>query len=272
MWSRSVGSSLTKSSQGRLSSSMNSVTPKIRSDIDRWADRIVCWFLKHLLLLLLIALLIWGFLPFLAPAAYHWGYPGVGRAIHLFYRPFCHQLPQRSWFLFGPKLTYTLAEISEAAGTADASQLRSFYGAPALGWKMAWSDRMVSFYFMTPVFGLVYVLLKRLGVLIGPISGKVLLLLLLPMFLDGLTHMMNDTVWGISAGGFRDNNGWLVALTANQFPGFYSGDFQGTFNWWMRLLTGLLAAWGAAFFAFPHLDLLLRDEAQRVCGEQSTEV
>ncbi len=57
--------------------------------------------------------------------------------------------------------------------------------------------------------------LKRLGVSIGPISIKVLLLLLLPMFLDGLSHMMNGAVWGISAGGSRDNNGWLVALTAN---------------------------------------------------------
>ncbi len=126
---------------------------------------------------------------------------------------------------------------------------------------------MVSFYFMTPVFGVVYVLAKRLGISIRPVSGKVLLLLLLPMFLDGLSHMMNDMIWGISADGFRDSNAWLATLTAGRFPGFYGGDHLGTFNWWMRLLTGLLAAWGVAFFVFPRLDVLLQEEASRSCAE-----
>jgi uncharacterized membrane protein len=245
---------------------MTNPVPAPRSGIDYWADRIVCWLLRWLLLFLLLGLIIWGILPFLAPAAYHWGYPAIGRAIHLLYAPFCHQLPQRSWFLFGPQLTYTLAEITEVAGTADLGQLRSFHGSPALGWKMAWSDRMVSFYFMTPIFGIVYVLLNRQGVSIRPVSTKVLILLLLPMFFDGITHMMNDLVWGISAGGFRDSNGWLALLTANRFPGFYSGDQLGTFNWWIRLLSGLLAAFGLAFYLFPRLDTLLQREADRTCG------
>ena len=30
----------------------------------------------------------------------------------------------------------------------EAVQLRFFFGSPELGWKMAWSDRMVSFYFL----------------------------------------------------------------------------------------------------------------------------
>ena len=251
---------------------MSNTVPEARSGIDLWADRIVCWFLRWALGIVLFVLLIWGVLPFLAPVAYDRGYPLVGRAIHLLYTPFCHQLPQRSWFLFGPQLTYTLAEIADVAGTNDAAQLRFFYGSPDLGWKMAWSDRMVSFYFMAPVFGLVYAGLRRFGVSIRPLSTKMLLLLLLPMFIDGLTHMMNDTIWGISAAGFRDTNGWLVQLTANRFPGFYAGDHVGTFNWWMRLISGVLAAFGLAFFLFPRLDDLLRREAVRTCGGTSAPV
>ena len=219
---------------------------------------------------MLLGLLVWGVLPFLAPAAYHWGYPLVGRAIHLIYTPFCHQLPQRSWFLFGPQLTYTLAEIANVASTDQAVQLRFFFGSPELGWKMAWSDRMVSFYLMTPVFGLVYAGLRRAGVSVRPLSVKHFALFLLPLFLDGITHMMSDTIWGISSDGFRDTNVWLALLTADQFPSFYVGDHFGTFNWWMRLLSGLLAAFGLAFYLFPRLDLLLRREAQRMCGNGSS--
>ena len=52
-----------------------------------------------------------------------------------------------------------------------------------------------------------------------------------------------------------------VALLTNQaFPGFYAGDHFGTFNWWMRLLTGMLAAWGLPAFFFPWLDQLFREE------------
>jgi hypothetical protein len=38
---------------------------------------------------------------------------------------------------------------------------------------------------------------------------------------------------------------------------------QGTFNWWMRLLTGLLAAWGVAFLAFPWLDHLFQHDGTK---------
>ena len=78
-----------------------------------------------------------------------------------------------------------MTELTKATDTAEAGQLCFFYGFPTLGWKMAWSDRMVSFYFMTPVIAVVYMLAKRVGVSIRPVSGKVLLLLLLPLFLDG---------------------------------------------------------------------------------------
>ncbi|RIK32223.1 MAG: hypothetical protein DCC55_36355 [Chloroflexi bacterium] len=52
---------------------------------------------------------------------------------------------------------------------------------------------------------------------------------------------------------------------------FYAGDQAGSLNWWLRLLSGLGAAWGVAFWLFPWLDFwlfpwldwLFQDEAAR---------
>ncbi|MCC6457969.1 MAG: DUF2085 domain-containing protein [Caldilineaceae bacterium] len=196
-------------------------------------------------------------LPFLAPLFMALEWYGPGYVIYQLYAPFCHQLPQRSWFLFGENLTYTLDEISQVYSYTNAWELRSFVGTPEMGWKVAWSDRMISFYMMTPVFGLFYTLRRRMP---KPIPFRLLLVTILPLFLDGTTHALNDLISGVAGNGFRDTNAWLALLTNQAFPGFYAGDHFGTFNWWMRLLTGILAAWGLAAFFFPWLDQLLRGE------------
>jgi len=223
-------------------------------------DRLAAAIERHWLGLLLGGMLAVTLLPFLAPVLMAAGWSAAGKLLYTLYTPFCHQLPQRSWFLFGEKLTYTLAEISSVYPSTDPWQLRSFYGAPETGWKVAWSDRMISFYTMTPVFGLLYAALGR-GRL-RPISWRILVIALLPMTLDGTTHILSDLISGVSNGGFRDTNVWLTALTNNAFPAFYTGDHLGTFNWWARLATGLLAAWGVAFFAFPWLDRLFQRQIQ----------
>jgi uncharacterized membrane protein len=222
----------------------------------------VLWIFTHWLALVLAGMLVFTLLPFLAPVLMALGWTRLGEAIYTLYVPFCHQLPQRSWFLFGEKLTYTLPEIGQAAESTDPWALRFFYGTPEMGWKVAWSDRMISFYTMTPVFGLLYAAVRRW--VRRPLPLRLFLILLLPLAVDGLTHVINDVVWGVSGGGFRDTNAWLAALTGGAFPGFYAGDHTGTFNWWMRLISGLLAAAGVAFTLFPWLDRLLRRERARL--------
>lgn len=225
----------------------------------RFIDDIVAGIAEHWLAVLLVVLLLFTFLPFLAPVFMTLGWTWAGKLIYTLYIPTCHQLPQRSWFLFGPKLTYTLDEINQVYPYLDSWNLRFFYGTPQMGWKVAWSDRMISFYTMTPVFGLLYAGLRRLRhPSPPPLPLPIFLLTLLPLALDGGTHLLNDAIFGISGGGFRDTNAWLAALTGNAFPNFYVGDHFGTFNWWMRLGTGLLAAWGIAFYTFPWLDRLIR--------------
>lgn len=224
------------------------------SAVAHWIDRGVAALLSHWLALLLIPLLLFVSLPFFAPVAMAVGWTELGEWLYRFYSLFCHQLPQRSWFLFGDKLTYSLNEIQQVVPESTWWHLRSFYGTPEMGWKVAWSDRMISWYGMVPVFGLVYALLRQLGKPPRPISLRLFLWLLLPLVLDGGTHVLNDLfTWG-GGNGFRDTNRWLALLSGNAWPAFYAGDHLGTFNWWMRLITGVSAAWAVAFWLFPWLD------------------
>lgn len=222
-------------------------------------DPVTEWLARHMLALLVGLMLIITLLPFAAPLFMHWGWERPAQVLYWFFGFTCHQLPQRSWFLFGPKLTYTQAEIQAVWPADNALVLRQFVGTPAMGWKVAWSDRMLSFYTGTALWGAVYWGLRRMGVRVRPLPWVWLGLALLPLIMDGLTHALNDTLAGVSGTGFRDTNAWLAALTGQAWPAFYAGDQAGTFNWWMRLVTGLLAAWGLAFAFFPRLEQVMQD-------------
>ena len=88
-----------------------------------------------------------------------------------------------------------------------------------------------------------------------------MIILLLPMALDGTTHLISDFA-GIGQG-FRDSNAWLASLTNNAFhPLFYAGDALGSFNSWMRLLTGVLFGLGIVWFGFPYLNTYFSDLAR----------
>lgn len=82
-----------------------------------------------------------------------------------------------------------------------------------------------------------------------------LTLFLLPMFIDGGTHFLSDLA-GLGQG-FRYTSVWLANLTNHVFPAtFYAGDALGSFNSWMRLITGQLFGLGVVRFGFPYLDEL----------------
>jgi uncharacterized membrane protein len=163
----------------------------------------------------------------------------------------CHQLPERSFFLFGKHLTYSLAEIQAAwQNTTEPAILRQFIGNPGMGWKVAWSDRMVEMYSSLWVFGFVYWLIRNR---IKPLHLWGFLLFLVPMAVDGSSHFISD-LGGIGQG-FRYDNVWLAALTGNQFTSnFYAGEAWGSFNSLMRLLSGILFGIGVVWYTYPYLD------------------
>ena len=190
-------------------------------------------------------------LPFLAPVFMQFGWRSAGNAIYSLYSLLCHQLPERSFFLFGPRFTYPLATIQAAwQNTNNLLVLRQFIGNSGMGWKVAWSDRMVALYSSIWLFGLIWWPVRRK---IKPLPWWAFVLLITPMAVDGLTHLVSDLA-GIGQG-FRDSNAWLSMVTSGVFaPSFYAGDAWGSFNSVMRLMTGTLFGLGVVWFGFPYLD------------------
>ncbi|WP_119071375.1 DUF2085 domain-containing protein [Aggregatilinea lenta] len=216
--------------------------------------------LRHWLVIFLVVYGMFNALPFVAPMFMKLGWAEAGNAIYTVYSFFCHQMAQRSFFLFGKHVMYRPDQLpitlTGSTGT-DTLLLRDFRGSDLLGWKVAWSDRMISLYGGVWLAALVYWGVARLRT-IKPLSIWVFGLMLLPIVLDGSTHMISDTTVGLLTG-FRYDNAWLAALTGHVLPkSFYGGDALGSFNSSMRLITGLLAAVGTVWFTFPLIDQLAR--------------
>ena len=204
------------------------------------------WFLfSSLLLALFIGL------PWMAPIFMQIGWTRPANAIYLFYSTQCHQMPQRSLFLFGQQWMYSLSDIQSVWQQSNNPLiLRQFIGNTDMGWKVAWSDRMVYMYTSLFLAGFAFWPFRRR---IKPLPWWGFILLLLPMALDGGSHMISDVIGGIG-GGFRFHNAWLAVLTGNAFPvTFYAGDALGSFNSWMRLLIGLSFGIGVVWFAYLQL-------------------
>lgn len=200
-------------------------------------------------------------LPFLAPVFMNLGWTAPAKAIYFIYSFLCHQLPQRSFFMFGPKSMYSLNDIQTAwQNTINPLILRQFIGNSEMGWKVAWSDRMVSMYTSLLVFGLLWWRVRQRA---RPLTWLWLVVFLIPMVLDGTSHMISD-LWGLGEG-FRYTNEWLARLTNYYFPpGFYIGNGFGSFNSWMRLLTGVLFGAGVVWFGFPHFHTYFLDQTRRM--------
>ena len=188
-------------------------------------------------------------LPWLTPVFMRLGWTAPAQVIYDLYSTQCHQLAQRSYFLFGSKVMYAPSELDIADATAGFSAPRAFRGAPGIGWKVAWSDRMAAMYSGLFVFMIVTRLLRHR---LKPLPAWAFFLLLVPLALDGATHLLSDMAgFGL---GFRDTNFWLESLTGGRLaPGFYAGDAWGSFNAGMRLLSGVLFGLAVAWFAVPRL-------------------
>jgi uncharacterized membrane protein len=214
------------------------------------------WCLDHWIIITTVLLGLGILLPFLAPIFMHWGWLAPARIIYALYSVVCHQMAQRSFFLFGTQPMYTVRQfpvIMTGNTLADMTALRDFVGNVELGWKVAWSDRMAYMYGSMWAAGIGLGWLKRSRTL-KPLNLFSFVLLLLPMGIDGLTHVLSDTVSGIT-GGFRYDNRWLADLTGHVLPDwFYIGDAFGSFNAWMRLISGLTFGIGVVWLIYPHLD------------------
>jgi uncharacterized membrane protein len=224
---------------------------------------------RWLVILILLAGIL-NLLPFMAPVAMKLGWTPVGEGIYTLYSTLCHQMAQRSFFLFGPKPMYELDElpldlVGNQPSSGDIMKLRLFSGNENLGWKVAWSDRMVYLYGGFWIGAVLYWAFSRRRV-VKPVPIWLFVALTVPIAVDGGTHLISDLA-GLT-GGFRYTNQWLANITGNMFPAsFYVGDSLGSFNSWMRLISGMLFGLGAAALALPMVDHEMRKTTQILNGK-----
>jgi len=210
------------------------------------------------LTLTIAGLVMLNLLPFLAPVFMEAGWTPLARGIYTAYSALCHQMAQRSFFLFGP-LGFQMYEIAQLpvnlqglTTVQEMLTLRAFVGDSSLGWKVAWSDRMVYMYTAPLMVAIWYAIRRRRGP-VQPLSLLAFGMFLLPMAVDGTTHWLSDLP-GLTAG-FRYDNAWLAALTGRILPDwFYAGDGFGSFNSLMRLISGVTFGVGIGGLLFPYLD------------------
>lgn len=183
-------------------------------------DKLVLALAKHWLFLVNLVLAVYGGLPLLAPVLMGLGYPRPAEFMYTIYQPLCHQLPQRSFFVFGPQLTYSLETLQELLGPemlATDSLASTFIGNAALGYKMAYCQRDTAMYgsmlLAGMAFGLVHHRLK-------PLTFTRYLFSLVPWAVDGLAQLLTS--------------------------------YEST--WQVRTITGGLFGLATVWFAYPHLE------------------
>jgi uncharacterized membrane protein len=219
----------------------------------KWYERFDLWLSHHWLALFNTFVGVFVMLPYLAPVFMWLGLTGLADRIYFLYVIIGHQLPQRSIFLFGPKLTYSIPEITAITQSINPLVLKQFIGNTALGWKVAYSDRLMAWYGSFWIASLVYAVIRRR---VKPLPFWGLVLFALPMFIDGATHTISDVLVNNQFGtGFRDSNAWLAELTNNALAAtFYAGDALGSFNSLARWLSGALFGVGLAWFLLPYAE------------------
>ena len=196
-------------------------------------------------------------LGLLAPALMAENNVDTAQSIYRFLAINNHQLPERSYFLFGEDgsiQTYSIAEL--VAQGMNVQTRESFIGNETIGYKTGLNHRMMSIFIGMFIGGLAWGLSRgklRIGLFI-------FLLLLLPILLDGFSHMISDT-----SNGFRDINNWARFLTGNAFSDtFYNETTAGSLNWWFRVITGTLFGLGITWYLFTRFDDYFKKVRQRL--------
>jgi uncharacterized membrane protein len=216
----------------------------------KWYERFDLWLSRHWLAVFNTFVGVFVVMPYLAPVFMRLGLTGIGDRIYFLYVILGHQLPQRSIFLFGPQLMYSLPEITAITRSLDPLALKQFIGNADLGWKVAYSDRLMAWYGSFWIASLVYAVIRRR---VRPLPFWGLILFSLPMFVDGATHLISDVQINNQFGaGFRDTNMWLAQLTNVALPAwFIAGDALGSFNSIARWISGALFGIGLAWYLLP---------------------
>jgi uncharacterized membrane protein len=198
------------------------------------ANRISLWFARHWMAVINAFLAVYIGLPFLAPVLMFFGMERPAQIIYQGYLFLCHELPQRSYFLFGMQPVYTLEQLTILAGVDQLpgyplyGAYRSFVGNPVVGYKVALCQRDVAIYGTMLVFGLLFSLMRNR---IRPLPLWAYLVFgLIPIGLDGGSQLI----------------GYLL-------PWIWAESVPRESTWWLRSITGALFGLCTMWLALPSL-------------------
>ena len=134
-------------------------------------DKLSLWISKNYIHVFNILMLVYVGVPFLAPVFMKNGAELPANIIYRFYSILCHQLPFRSWFLFGEQAYYP-RELAAIPGVLtyetisnrpeiDVFSDRQFVGNDLIGYKVALCQRDVAMYLSMLIFGVGFALSGR---------------------------------------------------------------------------------------------------------------
>jgi uncharacterized membrane protein len=208
------------------------------------AQRFSYWVARHWLAVINLFLAIYLLLPFAAPVFIKVGWEGPARVIYTVYKPLCHQLSFRSFFLFGEESVYPREEYAERFDLDHAhwpdlfAQAREFTGDETLGFKVALCQRDVAIFLALLLGGLAFAVLRRRGIRAMPF-WLFILVGVVPMALDGGSQFIS----------------LMPFLTTRESV------------WQLRLLTGALFGFSIVWLAYPYVQTSM-DETSEVLAER----
>ncbi|MGI9147946.1 MAG: DUF2085 domain-containing protein [Chloroflexota bacterium] len=158
--------------------------------------------LRHWLLALNLALVVFLAGALAAPVLAALGWTSAADGVYAAYHLTCHQWAFRSFFLFGPQTAYSQQQLADMG--LDPFRV---LGGPSLGWKMAFCERDLAIYIGLIAVGLVFT--RRRGM--RPTGFGLYGTLVLPMALDGFTQLFG---WRESTWELRVLTGLLFGLAS----------------------------------------------------------
>ncbi len=194
-------------------------------------NRIVHVVAKHWLLIVNSVMTLQASLPLVPPVLMATGHVSAARLIYRLFQPLCHQLPERSFFLYGPQFSYSLDELERLIGPS--VPLR-YIGDLSLGYKMAVCQRDIATYLAILLAGLAFIPLRHR---LKPLPLRAFLLSCIPMAIDGF----------------------------GQLFGFWES------TWWSRVTSGALFGAACVWLAYPYVEAGMRDVLRVISSDGKRE-
>ena len=219
-------------------------------------ERFSLWFSRHYLALINVILALYVFLPILAPVMMKIGYTDHATTIYQLYRPLCHQLAYRSFFLFGEQAAYPLdvpagsdrLTYQQVSGNSreDMQLASEFIGNEHVGYKIAICQRDIAIYGSLLLFGVIFGLTGRK---FKPLPWWLWVVLAIgPLGLDGVWQLVSQMQFSFL--------NWLPARESTPF---------------LRVATGAAFGWFTAWFGIPTIEESVREERLRLEAKAAIE-